>query len=310
MSATATDMPTSSVSERHREFDDFLEVGPRSAAHPEYFNRGVLGALRVGFVTLQLAPALAARAAARLFFAPRKRKTQTLGLVPVETSSFEVNGKSAPIYVFGRGKPVLVVHGWESSVARIEALIRALVIGGHQVVTFDMPAHGDSQARDTDILEVNEVIQHLSRRYGPFEAGVAHSFGGACLAYAIRQGLTVKRLVLFAVPASIAMMIDKFGAFLGLRSATQMEFRKQVAKRFAPVDIELDLDIFKNFGRAEVPGLIIHDMNDSLVPFANAVELRQAHHSMKLLATSGLTHNGVVRDAKTIGACVAFIQGR
>jgi hypothetical protein len=173
-----------------------------------------------------------------------------------------------------------------------------------------MPAHGHSTARDTDLIEVSAVIQHLYRQHGPFEAGIAHSFGGTCLVNAIRERVEVKRLVLFAVPSSAMMMIDVFAEFLRLRSATRDRFRACVANRLEPLDVAEDLDTRRTIGNTGLPGLIIHDVNDILVPFANAVELKQAHGSMKLIATSGLSHNGVIRDKATIRACVDFVQGQ
>jgi pimeloyl-ACP methyl ester carboxylesterase len=291
--------------------DLWLEAQDRTASRGAgYFSAPTLNALRFGFRTLQLCPPLAARAGARLFFTPRKKRQPPFKLPSIDSGRFEVKGKRVPLYRFGTGKPVLLVHGWESSVARMQGLIGALVEGGYQVVTFDMPAHGQSTARDTDLIEVCAVIQHLSRQHGPFEAGVAHSFGGTCLANAIRERVEIKRLVLFAVPSSAMMMIDAFAEFLRLGGATRDRFRARVARRLQPLDVIADLDTRRTIGGTGLPGLIIHDVNDTLVPFANAVEFRQAHSSMTLIATSGLGHNGVVRDTATIRACVDFVRGK
>ena len=275
----------------------------------DYFSAPMLTALRFGFRTLQLCPPLGAHAGARLFFAPRKKRQPPFMLQPMELGSFEVKGKRVTLYRFGHGKPVLLVHGWESSVARVQRLIGALMEGGYQVVTFDMPAHGQSTARNTDLIEVSAVIQHLYRQHGPFEAGIAHSFGGTCLANALREGVEVKRLVLFAVPSSTVMMIDVFADFLRLGGATRDRFRSCVANRLEPLDVVEDLDTQRTIANSGLPGLIIHDINDILVPFANAVELKRAHGSMKLIATSGLSHNGVVRDSAAIRVCVDFVRG-
>lgn len=275
----------------------------------DYFSAPMLTALRFGFRTLQLYPPLAAHAGARLFFAPRRKSQPAFRLPSMHVERFDVKGKRVPLYRFGHGKPVLLVHGWESSVARLQDLIGALMDGGYQVVTFDMPAHGQSTARDTDLIEVSAVIRHLARQHGPFEAGIAHSFGGTCLANAIRERVEVKRLVLFAVPVSAAMMIDVFTDFLQLRGTARERFRACVASRLEPLDVIEDLDARRTISSTGLPGLIIHDINDVIVPFANAIELKQAHRSMRLIATSGLSHNAVIRDAAAIRACVEFVQG-
>ena len=275
----------------------------------DFFSAPMLTALRFGFRTLQLYPPLAAHAGTRLFFAPRKKRQPAFRLPGMEVDSFEVNGKRVPLYRFGAGKPVLLVHGWESSVARLQDLIGALMDAGYQVVTFDMPAHGQSTARNTDLIEVSAVIKHLARQHGPFEAGIAHSFGGTCLANAIRERIEVKRLVLFAVPVSATMMIDVFTEFLQLRGEARARFRACVANRLEPLNVVEDLDARRTISTTGLPGLIIHDVNDVIVPFANAVQLKQAHDSMRLIATSGLSHNAVIRDEAAIRACVEFVQG-
>lgn len=276
----------------------------------DYFSAPMLTALRFGFRALQLCPPLAAHAGARLFFAPRRKRQPPFRLPSMQVETFEVKGKRVPLYRFGHGTPVLLVHGWESSVARLQDLIGALMDGGYQVVTFDMPAHGQSTARDTDLIEVSAVIRHLARRHGPFAAGIAHSFGGTCLANAIRERIEIGRLVLFAVPVSATMMIEVFTDFLQLRGAARDRFRASVASRLEPLDVVQDLDARRTIRSTGLPGLIIHDVNDVIVPFANAVELKRAHRSMSLIATCGLGHTGVVRNRAAIRACVEFVQGK
>ena len=294
------------------ELADLLLEVPGGAAFPGtgYFSAPMLTALRVAFRTLQLFPPLAARAGARLFFAPRKKRQPPLELPLTELDSFEVKGKRVPLYRFGRGKPVLLVHGWGSSVARLQGLIGALMEAGFQVVTFDMPAHGHSTARDTDVIEVNAVIQHLYRQHGPFEAGIAHSFGGTCLAHAIRERVEVKRLVLFAVPVSAMMIIDVFAEFLrasqrgarplhGLRREPPRAARCRRGPRYPAHD------------RQRRPSRPPHPRRGRHAgPVRERVEFKQAHGSMTLIATSGLGHSGVIRDKTTIRACVDFVQGK
>jgi pimeloyl-ACP methyl ester carboxylesterase len=289
--------------------DFLLEARGDTPPPADYFSAPMLAALRFGFRTLQLSPRLAAHAGARLFFAPRKKPQPAFTLPSMAVENLDLKGKRVKLYRFGHGKPVLLVHGWESSVARLQDLIGALMHGGYQVVTFDMPAHGQSTARDTDLIEVSAVIKHLARQHGPFEAGVAHSFGGTCLANAIREQVEVKRLVFFAVPVSATMIVDVFSEFLQLRGRARDRFRAYVANRLEPLDLLEDLDARRTIRSTGVPGLIIHDVNDGIVPFANAVALKQAHDSMRLIATSGLSHAAVVRDRTAIRACVEFVQG-
>ena len=107
--------------------------------------------------------------------------------------------------------------------ARLEILLRALIANDFRVVAFDMPAHGDSPAEDTDILQITKVIMTLAESAGPFVAAIGHSFGGVCLANAIREKLKVGRLVLFSTPSSLSGMIDKYCRVLGIGQLTTRE---------------------------------------------------------------------------------------
>jgi hypothetical protein len=103
--------------------------------------------------------------------------------------------------------------------------------------------------------------------------------------------------VLFAVSVSATMMIDVFTDFLQLRGAARDRVRARVANRLESLNVVEDLGARCTISGRGLPGLIIHDVNDVIVPFANAVELKQAHRSMRLIATSGLSHNAGTRCA-------------
>jgi pimeloyl-ACP methyl ester carboxylesterase len=257
---------------------------------------------------MQAAAPLAGLVAKKLFFRPRRKPSRRIDLPDVRVGEFTVQGKRVRLYELGSGPPVLIVHGWESSVARLAPLVRAVVDAGFSVVTFDNPAHGESEGNDTDPLEVTEVIHHLSARHGKFAAGIAHSFGAACLGNALREGLACERLVLFAAPASVDMIINMFASLLSLRPTAKRLLRDHIQRRFQPVIIERDLDVAENVGRAGLPTLILHDVDDTSVPFEEALRIRKLHPGARLIATKGLSHYGVIRDARSLAECVDFLK--
>lgn len=200
------------------------------------------------------------------------------------------------------------MHGWESSVARVEVLLQTLIASDFRVVAFDMPAHGHSPAEETDILQITNVIMTLAESAGPFVAAIGHSFGGACLANAIRAKLKVDRLVLFSTPSSLTGMIDKFCRALGIRRPTKARLVRAIEERLASIELEREFDLPSILQNSGVPTLVIHDRNDRVVPFAEGEELSRARTGIELLATDDLGHRRIIRDAQTIDKCISFIS--
>jgi pimeloyl-ACP methyl ester carboxylesterase len=100
------------------------------------------------------------------------------------------------------GRPVLLVHGWGSSVYSFSENIPALADGGFRAIAIDLPGHGlsdkplDEHAYTTASLAA--VVVDVATALGvPRFALVGHSMGGA-LALRIAQtgGSRVERLVL------------------------------------------------------------------------------------------------------------------
>ena len=79
---------------------------------------------------------------------------------------------------WGSGSPaVLLLHGWGGSRAQMTGFVNPLLAAGYRVVTFDQPAHGESDGKTTNILEIAPALGALAARAGNFHAIVAHSFG-------------------------------------------------------------------------------------------------------------------------------------
>lgn len=202
----------------------------------------------------------------------------------------------------------MVVHGWESSAARLEILLRALIANDFRAVAFDMPAHGHSRAQDTDILQITKVIMTLAESAGPFVGAIGHSFGGVCLANAIRGKLKVGRLVLFSTPSSLAGMIEKYCRVLGIRRPTKTRLVRAIEERLGSFELERDFDLRAVLQNSDVPTLIIHDRKDQVVPVSEGEELSRARADIELLVTEALGHSRTIRDAQTIDKCISFIS--
>lgn len=261
---------------------------------------------RALFTVLQLFPPVASRVACRYFFRPRKRRPRNVN--ELKTYDLALSDEKVRVYEGGKGPAVLVMHGWESSVARLETLLNSLIANNFRVIAFDMPAHGHSPAEDTDILQITDIIMSLAESAGPFVAAIGHSFGGVCLANALRCKLDLARLVLISTPSSLAGMIDKYCRALGIWRPTKSRLVRAIEERLASCDLEHEFDLRLILQHAGVPTLVIHDQNDRVVPFSEGEELSRARADIELLATDNLGHSRIIRDAPTIDKCITFIS--
>lgn len=261
---------------------------------------------RTLFMVLQLCPPIAGRVACRRFFQPRRYRPLTVDHLRAYDIAFN-NHQRVRVYEGGEGPGVLVMHGWESSVARLAVLLDALVASGFRVIAFDMPAHGHSPATDTDIVQITDIIMTLAHSSGPFVAAIGHSFGGVCLANAIKGKLEVGRLVLVSTPATLTGMIDKYCRAVGIWRPTRNRLVRAIQERLTSSELEREFDLRHILKESEVPTLVIHDRKDRVVPYCEGEELSRARTGIQLFATDNLGHSGTIRDAQTIDNCISFI---
>jgi len=272
----------------------------------------VISMLRGCFGAMRIVPGIGGYLAYRLFFLPNlgiksKRKPKSPEL-RMETTVFSVAGKEVRTYQWGTGPKILLAHGWESSAFRFEPFIESIVRQGYSAVAFDAPGHGYSAGAATDILEITAVMRELDRRHGPFHSVVGHSFGGVCAAYAAATGLRASSLILIGTPSSFEGIFRKFCDTLRIRGKLRARFRDRVEARFGgrEEDIWNRFSADRNIAGLEIPTLVIHYRDDAVVPFEEALDLREAGRQADLLLTEGYGHSGILRSPEAAQKCLGF----
>ncbi|NUR95709.1 MAG: alpha/beta hydrolase, partial [Kribbellaceae bacterium] len=148
------------------------------------------------------------------------------------------------IYSWGDGeRPVLLVHGWRSRASRYAAFVTRLLELGYSPVSYDAPAHGDSDGEVASILGHQRIIRALEERHGPFEGVIAHSLGVPFALYAVREGVAAKRMVMISGVAEFGYLADAFCAELGLGPKVNRELRRSIERGY----FDGDPDIWTRF---------------------------------------------------------------
>lgn len=273
-----------------------------------------LAALRARYaLAARLAPKDTARRALRLFATPlalsrqRARQADDGG---ASVSVLESHGVALTCYHWGdrQAAPyVLLAHGWSDHALRMLPWVRALRAGGYAVIAFDQPGHGRSAPGRGYLVDFAAHVASMVDRFGPAAAVIGHSFGAAAAVLAMSEGARIERAVLIAPPADVVAATHRFTR--GLCMPVSIAHR---ICALVEAEIGRELESFQIQRRAPAlapSALIVHDLDDREVPWAEGERYARYWPGARLLNTSGLGHQRVLNDAGVIAAALRFLGG-
>jgi pimeloyl-ACP methyl ester carboxylesterase len=208
---------------------------------------------------------------------------------------------------FGEGPAVLLVHGWGGRATQLRAFIEPLVSTGHRVVLFDGPGHGASGRGSSSLPEFGAAVGAALRAIGPVHAVIAHSMGGPATVLGLEQVESNPRLVFLAPPADVRDVTARFGRALHIPEHVVHLMERRIESRFLRPIASYDLP--KLGASARSPLLVVHDTKDREVPFSDGERVARGWNA-ELVATSGLGHVRLLRDAGVVERAVSFVAAR
>jgi pimeloyl-ACP methyl ester carboxylesterase len=254
----------------------------------------------------RVAPNVAEHLFAQRFLTPRRRKpsgpSNRWNAMELRNGS-----ESLAAYTAGRGPAVLVIHGWESHAADLQTLGDALSHAGFRVVLVDLPAHGRSAGRRTNLVEFARVVRGVANTIGPLAGVVGHSLGAAAVVLAIRDGMLAARAVLIAPPNGPEHYVRRMASILGV-SAQRIPALLSRIERLIGTAIP-DVDVAQAAAALSTPALIFHDVADREVPFAHGAAVAAAWKGAQLIALENVGHRRPVTDPQVLATIVDFLRG-
>jgi pimeloyl-ACP methyl ester carboxylesterase len=264
-------------------------------------------------------PSLAVRLAYRLFLTPLPpkwlhrrgawQKAWHTEQWPFEDASITVYSPMHSPNLALQAPVALLVHGWGGHAAQMLTLADAAAARGLRPVLIDMPAHGASRGSMSALPQFARAIEYVTARLQQqgFElrALVAHSLGASAAAFAMARGLAVQRLVLLAPPASPPEYTRLFAQVFGLSESTRAAMQKRIeARQGLPMPL-FEPDALGH--RIGVPTLIVHDRGDSVNRFADGQAYAHAIRDARFVATEGLGHRKMLKDAQVLAEVAIHI---
>ena len=290
-----------------------------SDASVGYYDRAGVG-LRLFRLSLgasqKLWPALAVRAAGRLFCTPLPPKWLQRGAPwdaawqvthwPFEDAQITAYQPAAAPHA-----PVaLLVHGWGGHARQLLPIAESLAQHGLRPVLLEMPAHGRSAGSTSNLPQFARAIDYavgrLQQEGHAVQVLVAHSLGASAAAYAAARGLAIRKLVLLAPPASPRAYTRYFAQVFGLSEATRAAMQQRIEAREGVLMPQFEPRAVAP--RIRVPTLVVHDRGDRINAFADGQAYAHAIQGAELLATEGLGHRRILKDAEVVGKLTLFAR--
>ncbi|MFV0541826.1 MAG: alpha/beta fold hydrolase [Aestuariibaculum sp.] len=239
-----------------------------------------------------LSPKYAAKLAVKLFSTPQEGKLSRQAANYLETASqkdIPQNDFLIKTYHWkGNKENVLLVHGWESNTYRWKDLIEVLKALHFNIFALDAPAHGASGSKTFNAILYSESINQLVKTFS-IDYVIGHSIGGSASAFAIHTyKLPVKKMVMLGSPSNYINIVGEYKAIMGYSTAVKKAIDQYFTDVFGQPLAFYSIENFSEEIKART--LVVHDKQDKIIPFRDALEIDDSIANTKFVETKGLGH--------------------
>ncbi len=248
-------------------------------------------------------PTLAKLIAKRIFFAPSTYKITPVERHYLDTArKFEisVHQKAVKCWEWGSGPSVLLAHGWNGKGIQLHRFIEPLISMGCSVIAYDAPGHGESQGTTSSYFEFTDTIRTLltSSNGHDIQGVIAYSLGASATVNCIAKENHTLKTVLIAPALRLEEVLYSFFDDFGIPRSLYRNLIEEYENQFG-YNMERDnpSNLLKEI---ESKILIVHDKNDSTIPYTDSKELSDELQNIDLHTTERLGHKGVLTDSSVV----------
>jgi len=207
------------------------------------------------------------------------------------------------------GPAVLLMHGWGGARAQMTGFVDALLFAGYRVVAYDQPAHGESDGKMTNLLEIAPTMDLIAKQEGPFDAIIAHSFGTLITSHALanRNFPPPSRLVYFGAFNRLMDALPRFQTIAQLPDGIMDGLREMINEKFGKEVLDAIVNE-KLVQQIHIPALMFHDQADNVTPVEDSRAIARAWSNVQYLETNGLGHRGALQSKEIHEQVVRFLR--
>ena len=208
------------------------------------------------------------------------------------------------------GPAVLLMHGWGGARAQMTGFVDPLLFAGYRVVAYDQPAHGESDGKMTNLLEIAPTMDLVMQREGKFDAIIAHSFGTLITSYALvkRNFPPPSKLVYFGAFNKLLDSLPRFQVLANLPDETMDGLRNMIYENFGR-DVLAAIVNETLIQNINIPALMFHDRSDNVTPVEDSRAIANAWMEAQYIETNGLSHRGALQSKEIHEEVVKFLKG-
>lgn len=251
----------------------------------------------------------AAKKAINLFASPRKGSYNEQQKRVIESAFYEeINYKNLDIATYrwvGKGKTILLAHGWESNASRWEYILKDLKAQGYNIIALDAPAHGRSDGKQFNAILYSEFINVVAKKFQP-DVLIGHSVGAMSSVFCLykHQLPSIHKMVLLGAPAHFTGVFDRYKTMMGFNNKVSNGLDNIIVERFGqPVSYFSTANFTKSI---EAKGLIIHDKKDRIIPYEDGLLIANRYKNSEFISTSGFGHG--LKDISLTPKIIEFIN--
>lgn len=249
----------------------------------------------------------------RAFFGPSKyevKSTDEAILARGTNYRLPFEGGELAVTTWGESGPtVLLMHGWGGARAQMTGFVEPLLAAGYRAVAYDQPAHGDSDGKITNVLEIAPTMDLVMQREGKFDAIIAHSFGTIITSYALvkRNFPAPSKLVYLGAFNRLLDSLPRFQVLANLPDEVMHGLRIMITENFGK-DV-LEEIVNENFVKQiHIPALMFHDRADNVTPVEDSRAIAAAWSEAQYIETNGLGHRGALQSAEIHAKIINFLR--
>ena len=257
-----------------------------------------------------LAPNVTKNIILKRFFKPK-----SYALTPFE-QQFLKNGTPFHIHIhdkdircwkWGQGPGILFVHGWNGRGVNFAYFFKSIIDAGYSVITYDAPAHGESEGQVTNYFELSDTVRSFLDLSNGFniQGIIAYSIGGSATINCISKDNPSVDTVLIAPALKLKELL--FSTF-NYHGVPEVVYRNLVAdmERYYGYDVHQDNpNVLAKTISSKM--LIVHDKDDRTIPYTDSKRLSEKTDNVYLHTTEGLGHKQILKDNAVIDVITTYI---
>lgn len=235
----------------------------------------------------------AANTAYTLFSVPRDGVLKSLPTFLGSSSMKKLSLNQHHIQTYewhGEKETILLIHGWESNANRWQGVIQYLKKLNYRIIALDAPGQGLSSGKELNAVLYSRFVNEVSNHFKP-DFLIGHSLGGMTMLYYLSSYKPnfIKKAVSLGAPNRFLRITENYKKLISLSNKSYQEFLKEFTKRFSINPTNFNSSSF--IENITIPLGIIHDKDDKIVPYSDAIEILKKHPKMPHYTTHNLGHS-------------------